>query len=226
MTVLARTYGVSRKTAYRCVRRVEAGEGVTDQSRRPQTSPRRTAPELETAVRAAKARYPSWGGRVEDVTIDTDPVEEGGGICQPHGHIVVFSDRVMIAQAGFLEDAVRVTQMVLLHIRQDQSDAVRFEIVGNPAVVGMVVRAEQVANILDRDVEVAQRGEGLGNRAGPVGVDQQPGARAWHTVIVRHMWVDADGHCEHLFGWSALAAIVVRGMWRPGRSELPERPRQ
>jgi transposase InsO family protein len=63
--VLCRLYGISPKTAYKWIARYrERGDsGLQDLSRRPRSSPRRTAPELETAVLAVRDRHPTWGGR-------------------------------------------------------------------------------------------------------------------------------------------------------------------
>jgi transposase InsO family protein len=63
MTVLATAYGVSRKTAYKWVRRAEASSGFADHSRRPATSPTRTAAAREAQVVAVRTEQPTWGGR-------------------------------------------------------------------------------------------------------------------------------------------------------------------
>lgn len=63
LTSLARAYGVSRKTAYRWVRRAEAGEPLTDRSRRPHTSPGATSPAIEHAIFAIRDAHPTWGAR-------------------------------------------------------------------------------------------------------------------------------------------------------------------
>ena len=56
-----RKYGISRKTAYKWLGRYRAGTSVlTDQSRRPQHSPRRSEAELEAVVVAVRQRY-GWG---------------------------------------------------------------------------------------------------------------------------------------------------------------------
>lgn len=60
---LARRFGISRKTAYKWLRRHQAGGSLADQSRRPVQSPTRTAPEVEKAVVAWRQRHPCWGGR-------------------------------------------------------------------------------------------------------------------------------------------------------------------
>jgi transposase InsO family protein len=63
MAALCRQFGISRKTGYKWLGRVAAGEGVADRSRRPHTSPRQTAADLEAQVLALRAQHPAWGGR-------------------------------------------------------------------------------------------------------------------------------------------------------------------
>lgn len=63
LAALARSYGISRKTAYRWIGRAVTGEPMTDRSRRPHTSPRITPPEVETLVVAMRECHPTWGGR-------------------------------------------------------------------------------------------------------------------------------------------------------------------
>lgn len=62
---LCRRYQISRKTGNKWLARYEAlGEaGLADSSRRPQCSPRRSAPELEAQVVALRREHPCWGGR-------------------------------------------------------------------------------------------------------------------------------------------------------------------
>lgn len=62
---LCREYQISPKTGYKWLDRYrDAGpEGLSDRSRRPHTSPRRTLPEREAQVLAARSDHPAWGGR-------------------------------------------------------------------------------------------------------------------------------------------------------------------
>jgi transposase InsO family protein len=62
---LCREYGISRKTAYKWLRRYEQeGEaGLQDHSRRPKHSPRRTPKEVEDRVLKLREQHPAWGGR-------------------------------------------------------------------------------------------------------------------------------------------------------------------
>lgn len=65
MSALSRSFGVSRKTGYKWLRRYEAAgcEGLKDLSRRPRRTPRRTPAEMEAAVCELRRRHPAWGGR-------------------------------------------------------------------------------------------------------------------------------------------------------------------
>jgi transposase InsO family protein len=65
VSALCRTYGISRKTAYKLLGRFteEGLNGLKDQSRRPHASPMRTVAELEARVCALRELHPAWGGR-------------------------------------------------------------------------------------------------------------------------------------------------------------------
>src|SRR5688572_30230040 len=65
VALLCRRFGVSRKTAYRWVARYRAGgaAALVDRSRRPHTSPSRTAAEVEARVVELRRAHPAWGGR-------------------------------------------------------------------------------------------------------------------------------------------------------------------
>jgi transposase InsO family protein len=65
LSALCRQYGISRKTAYKWLGRARAAgrDSLSDQSRRPQRSPRRTAPALEARLCALRVQNPAWGGR-------------------------------------------------------------------------------------------------------------------------------------------------------------------
>jgi len=59
---LCRRGGISRKTGYKWLARAAAAD-LSDHSRRPHTSPRRTGPELEARIVDLRQRHPRWGGR-------------------------------------------------------------------------------------------------------------------------------------------------------------------
>jgi transposase InsO family protein len=62
---LCRRFEISPKTAYKWLARFEAAgaEGFADISRRPHTSPKRTATEVEQSILTLRDKHPAWGGR-------------------------------------------------------------------------------------------------------------------------------------------------------------------
>ena len=61
---LCRRFGISAETGYKWLQRSDAGDvGLADRSRRPLTSPQRSAATVETAVLAIRDAHPAWGAR-------------------------------------------------------------------------------------------------------------------------------------------------------------------
>lgn len=62
---LCREFGISRKTAYKWLRRYQASglPGLENQSRRPHHSPKQTPDQIEAVLLAARQQHPSWGAR-------------------------------------------------------------------------------------------------------------------------------------------------------------------
>lgn len=60
---LCRQFGISRPTGYRWLQRAQAGQPLTNQSRRPHASPRQTSEAVEQRVLELRTQYPAWGGR-------------------------------------------------------------------------------------------------------------------------------------------------------------------
>jgi transposase InsO family protein len=62
---LCRRFGVSRKTGYKWLSRFRSGgrEALADRSRRPESSPTRTACKLEQRIVNVRRDHPAWGGR-------------------------------------------------------------------------------------------------------------------------------------------------------------------
>jgi transposase InsO family protein len=60
-----RRFGVSATLGYRLLGRylAEGEAGLAERSRRPLTSPLKTAPEVEAAVVSVRSEHPAWGGR-------------------------------------------------------------------------------------------------------------------------------------------------------------------
>ena len=63
MAELCARYGISRKTGYKWLARFEEGGrlGLRDRSRAPRRCPHRIAPDVATAICAARRQHPSWG---------------------------------------------------------------------------------------------------------------------------------------------------------------------
>jgi len=60
---LCRKAGISRPTAYKWMRRYQAGEPLSDRSHTTRDHPNRTPPETEALILEARTRHPTWGGR-------------------------------------------------------------------------------------------------------------------------------------------------------------------
>jgi transposase InsO family protein len=60
---LCRRYGVHPDTGYKWLARAAANEELADRSRRPHTSPARTAAPIEQQILAVRDEHPAWGAR-------------------------------------------------------------------------------------------------------------------------------------------------------------------
>jgi transposase len=63
MSQLCQRFGVSRRTGYKWLARYQQGglDGLKDQSRKPQSSPRQTCLEVQEALLQARRNHPTWG---------------------------------------------------------------------------------------------------------------------------------------------------------------------
>jgi transposase InsO family protein len=63
--LLCRRFGISRKTGYKWLARhaSSGAAGLREQSRRPRSSPRRTAEPIESLLTATRRAHPAWGAR-------------------------------------------------------------------------------------------------------------------------------------------------------------------
>ena len=92
---LCRRHGISADTGYRLLKRYRADgrAGLADRSRRPMTSPRRTALAIEAAVIELRTAQPTWGGRKIAARLETGGLVEVPapstitGILRRHGLI-------------------------------------------------------------------------------------------------------------------------------------------
>ena len=60
---LCRRFGIHPDTGYKWLARAAADEELSDRSRRPQSSPRRTAAAMEAQILAVRDAHPAWGAR-------------------------------------------------------------------------------------------------------------------------------------------------------------------
>jgi transposase InsO family protein len=60
---LADRFAISRKTAYKWLRRFHNNQDLADRSRKPLSSPKRTADDLEALILKTRDEHPAWGGR-------------------------------------------------------------------------------------------------------------------------------------------------------------------
>src|ERR1700760_3206335 len=60
---LCRRYGIHPSTGYKWIKRHQAKQELVEQSRRPHSSPKRTATDLEERVVAVRDAHPAWGAR-------------------------------------------------------------------------------------------------------------------------------------------------------------------
>lgn len=65
VSALCRRFGIGRTCAYKLLARWQAfgAAGLLEGSRRPQSSPTRSAPEVEAAALSVRTTHPAWGGR-------------------------------------------------------------------------------------------------------------------------------------------------------------------
>jgi transposase InsO family protein len=79
---LCRRFGIHPKTAYKWLGRWAAGEDLADRSRRPHSSPRRTALAIEQRILAVRDAHPAWGARKIAHCLERD------GVASPTGSVV------------------------------------------------------------------------------------------------------------------------------------------
>jgi transposase InsO family protein len=95
---LCRRFGISRKTGYKWLGRLE----LSDQSRRPLHSPTRTPSEIEARVVEIRQAHPAWGGRKiakvlqRDASISLSP---NAVTCVLHRHGLICADASEVSKA-------------------------------------------------------------------------------------------------------------------------------
>ena len=60
-SALCREYGITRKTGYKWVQRNRQGRSMSDQSRKPHSSPGKTPPDIERKILHLRSENPGWG---------------------------------------------------------------------------------------------------------------------------------------------------------------------
>jgi transposase InsO family protein len=88
----ARDFGISRKTAYKWLARFDAQQPLSDRSRRPHRSPKRTAEADEATILAIRDQF-GWGPRkivayLRNHNLGPLPVRTAAAILRRHGRIV------------------------------------------------------------------------------------------------------------------------------------------
>jgi len=69
-SAVCREFGITRHTGYKWIQRFDAGQSLTDQNRRPHTSPAKTPKETEQLILSVRAENPGWGARtIRDVLL-------------------------------------------------------------------------------------------------------------------------------------------------------------
>jgi transposase InsO family protein len=114
VSAVCRLFGVSRKTAYKWLRRYrEAGSrGLSDMRRKPRLSPGRAPIEVEAMVMGLKQRYPYWGPRKlhrllyqDHPEVDQVGISTVARILARHGLVIPRGEPVIHPTVGRFERA-------------------------------------------------------------------------------------------------------------------------
>ena len=94
---LCRRFGIHPDTGYKWLARFQAGEPLTDRSRRPHHSPERTPGAIEEQVLGLRDAHPAWGARKLTSSL------ERGGLAMPAAstvHAILLRHGRIVAPAG------------------------------------------------------------------------------------------------------------------------------
>lgn len=73
VSALCRKYSISRKTAYKWIKRYQSGGNLLDESRRPKSFPRKTNSQTEEIILTMRSDNPAWGAKkIHDILIKTE----------------------------------------------------------------------------------------------------------------------------------------------------------
>lgn len=75
ISLLCKQYGISRKTGYKWINREKAGLPLSDQSRRPNYQPSKTAEAVEQKIIQMRIQHPSWGGKTIRAALEAAGVD-------------------------------------------------------------------------------------------------------------------------------------------------------
>lgn len=75
-SALCREYDITRKTGYKYLKRFQAGQSLSDQSRRPHYTPSKTSAEMETAILKLREDNPGWGAKTIHCVLERQGVQE------------------------------------------------------------------------------------------------------------------------------------------------------
>ena len=107
---LCREYGISRPTGYLWLKRfeVQGARGMSEASRRPLRTPRRSPVELEEQIVGLRRQHPDWGARKLRVLLDRSGVQAPTStihrVLRRHGLIHELDSRV-VATGSFCREA-------------------------------------------------------------------------------------------------------------------------
>lgn len=75
-SALCREYDITRRTGYKHLKRYQAGQSLSDQSRRPHHIPSRTPAEVEAAILQLREDNPGWGAKTIRCVLERQGVQE------------------------------------------------------------------------------------------------------------------------------------------------------
>ncbi|HUU21504.1 MAG TPA: IS481 family transposase [Phycisphaerae bacterium] len=90
VAVLCRQYGISRKTAYKWLKRFDEGSlaALADRRRAPVAHPNRVEPEVERRIIEARMAHPTWGPKKLRVVLERGAPDDRWPACSTIGEIL------------------------------------------------------------------------------------------------------------------------------------------
>ena len=105
MSALCRRFDISRPTGYKWLRRYreEGREGLTERSRRPESSPNKTPAPIAEAICEVRREHPTWGGRKIRARL-RQQAADGTRSLAPEEIPAASTCQTIIKRRGLLED--------------------------------------------------------------------------------------------------------------------------